>query len=117
MMVSVRSCVRPSISLIPRVGTQNNLMIGYSDGLAGSLNISILIYTTTCPLKGSLGLPRVSVSGADLPSARVLSNIFAATGGQRPGVESTLLVMPFGQFLDHDLTDTPSFFEGKSKLV
>ncbi|ODM96552.1 Chorion peroxidase [Orchesella cincta] len=53
-------------------------------------------------------VPRVSVRGFELPSARLLSQSFI---GDRnlPDNRYTLMVMQFGQFLDHDLTSVPVF--------
>lgn len=48
-------------------------------------------------------MPRVSVRGFELPSARLLSQSFI---GDRdfPNNRFTLMVMQFGQFLDHDVS-------------
>jgi hypothetical protein len=50
--------------------------------------------------------PRVAASGPELPSPRVVSTQFA-TDVDAPSENYTLLVMQWGQFLDHDLTHTP----------
>jgi hypothetical protein len=50
--------------------------------------------------------PRVAASGPELPSARLISTQFA-TEVDAPSENYTLLVMQWGQFLDHDLTHTP----------
>lgn len=44
--------------------------------------------------------------GDELPSARLISTVFA-TDSNNPHENLTLLVMQWGQFLDHDLTHTP----------
>lgn len=48
-------------------------------------------------------VPRTSVRGFELPSARLLSQSFI---GDRnfPDTRYTLMVMQFGQFLDHDVS-------------
>jgi peroxidase len=48
----------------------------------------------------------VAASGRELPSARLVSTQFA-TETDAPSENYTLLVMQWGQFLDHDLTHTP----------
>ncbi|PSN41980.1 hypothetical protein C0J52_10520 [Blattella germanica] len=50
--------------------------------------------------------PRVDARGQELPSARLISTQFA-TDANNPYDNYTLLVMQWGQFLDHDLTHTP----------
>ncbi|XP_069702687.1 salivary peroxidase/catechol oxidase-like isoform X3 [Periplaneta americana] len=50
--------------------------------------------------------PRVAANREELPSARVVSTQFA-TEADIPYDNYTLLVMQWGQFLDHDLTHTP----------
>ena len=50
--------------------------------------------------------PRVAANGQDLPSARRISSQFA-TEADIPYENYTLLIMQWGQFLDHDLTHTP----------
>ncbi|KAJ1521037.1 hypothetical protein ONE63_002748 [Megalurothrips usitatus] len=50
--------------------------------------------------------PRVQANGADLPSARLVSSRLAQER-DRPSDNVTLLLMQWGQFLDHDLTHTP----------
>ncbi|KAJ4448745.1 hypothetical protein ANN_00136 [Periplaneta americana] len=50
--------------------------------------------------------PRVAANRQELPSARVVSTQFA-TEADIPYDNYTLLVMQWGQFLDHDLTHTP----------
>ncbi|XP_021373766.1 chorion peroxidase-like [Mizuhopecten yessoensis] len=58
-----------------------------------------------------IGLPR-NMSSRDsiaLPSARVVSNVlFVNTSSQRTDSEMSLMVMAWGQFLDHDITLTPT---------
>ncbi|KAL4710840.1 hypothetical protein ACJJTC_016124 [Scirpophaga incertulas] len=52
-----------------------------------------------------LQAPRVSVSGAKLPSAREISAlVHASEDAENPGV--THLLMQWGQFLDHDITSS-----------
>jgi len=51
--------------------------------------------------------PRVSRSGRTLPNSRVLSGIIS-TDFNNPHERYTLLLMQFGQFLDHDMTLTAS---------
>lgn len=51
--------------------------------------------------------PRVSVDGSPLPSARDVSLVLAPDRNQ-PNKRYTLMVMQFGQFIDHDLTHTAS---------
>ncbi|XP_075222518.1 salivary peroxidase/catechol oxidase-like [Lycorma delicatula] len=51
--------------------------------------------------------PRTKLTnGADLPSARIVSVLFAQDK-DLPSSNYTLMVMQWGQFLDHDLTHTP----------
>lgn len=50
--------------------------------------------------------PRVAATGRELPSPRLISTQFA-TERDAPSENYTLLVMQWGQFLDHDLTHTP----------
>ncbi|XP_069178968.1 chorion peroxidase [Procambarus clarkii] len=53
-----------------------------------------------------LSRPRRSVTGGELPSARLVST--SIVGDQdRPSPDLTLSVMQWGQFIDHDLTHTP----------
>ena len=48
---------------------------------------------------------RLSVTGAPLPGARFVSkNTFPDV--DRPSSETTMMVVFFGQFIDHDLTRT-----------
>lgn len=48
----------------------------------------------------------MAANGEELPSARLLSTQFAQEA-DIPYENYTLLVMQWGQFLDHDLTHTP----------
>jgi peroxidase len=48
----------------------------------------------------------VAATGQELPSARLVSTQFAEDA-DTPYENFTLLVMQWGQFLDHDLTHTP----------
>jgi len=57
-------------------------------------------------LSAGVNSPRVASNGQDLPSARVISSQFA-TEADIPYDNYTLLIMQWGQFLDHDLTHTP----------
>jgi len=50
--------------------------------------------------------PRVGVSGRDLPSARLVSTRLARDL-DNPDSTYTVMVMPFGQFVDHDLDHAP----------
>jgi peroxidase len=59
-----------------------------------------------CGLPVGVNSPRVAASGQELPSARLVSTQFA-TEADIPYENYTLLVMQWGQFLDHDLTHTP----------
>ena len=52
--------------------------------------------------------PRRSVTGADLPSARLLSSRLA-TDLDNIDQKHTYITMTFGQFVDHDITHTPLF--------
>jgi len=61
--------------------------------------------------KGSIDLPRKrSGDGLELPSARKISNRLAV-GQNVPDSKNTLLVMQMGQFIDHDITHTPTYEE------
>ncbi|CAB3381413.1 Hypothetical predicted protein [Cloeon dipterum] len=52
--------------------------------------------------------PRAGSRGAALPTAREVSiRLTSGGGGDTPDDSLTLLVMQWGQFLDHDLTHTP----------
>ncbi|XP_069947342.1 peroxidase isoform X1 [Cherax quadricarinatus] len=53
-----------------------------------------------------LSRPRMSRTGANLPSARLVSTSIS-TDMDRPNLEFTLSIMQMGQFIDHDLTHTP----------
>jgi len=57
-------------------------------------------------LSAGVNSPRVAANGQDLPAARVISSQFAAEA-DIPYENYTLLIMQWGQFLDHDLTHTP----------
>ncbi|KAL7646789.1 UNVERIFIED_CONTAM: hypothetical protein RMT77_002044 [Armadillidium vulgare] len=50
--------------------------------------------------------PRLSTSGGELPSARVVS-YQVASDINKPSPKYTLSVMQWGQFIDHDITHTP----------
>jgi hypothetical protein len=50
--------------------------------------------------------PRVSVTGRDLPSARLVSTRLARDL-DNPDSTYAVMVMPFGQFVDHDLDHVP----------
>ena len=50
--------------------------------------------------------PRVSVTGRDLPSARLISTRLARDL-DNPDSNYAVMVMPFGQFVDHDLDHAP----------
>eukprot|EP00091_Calanus_sinicus_P012987 TRINITY_DN28975_c0_g1_i1.p1 TRINITY_DN28975_c0_g1~~TRINITY_DN28975_c0_g1_i1.p1 ORF type:complete len:169 (+),score=30.97 TRINITY_DN28975_c0_g1_i1:222-728(+) len=52
--------------------------------------------------------PRISKSGASLPSARLVSISLTSTG-ETSDPTFTLNLMQYGQFLDHDITFTPLF--------
>jgi len=55
--------------------------------------------------------PRVSSSGRELPSARFVSTRLTRDL-DNPDQRSTLLVMSFGQFVDHDITHSPILKNG-----
>ncbi|XP_060597408.1 thyroid peroxidase-like [Ruditapes philippinarum] len=51
---------------------------------------------------------RFGVSGEELPSARAISNELHKTDGQSPRNDKlTMMVMQWGQFIDHDIVSTP----------
>ncbi|XP_060583221.1 peroxidase-like [Ruditapes philippinarum] len=51
---------------------------------------------------------RFGVSGEELPSARVISNELHKADGQSPRNDKlTMMVMQWGQFIDHDIVSTP----------
>ena len=57
---------------------------------------------------GKLHLPRKSVeNGEELPSARIVSAVMTETSNVASAVH-TVMVMQFGQFIDHDITHTPN---------
>ena len=51
-------------------------------------------------------LPRISVTGAELPSPRLLSTSLAKDRDSEDA-EVSAFVMSFGQFIDHDITHSP----------
>lgn len=55
-------------------------------------------------------MPRTSKSGFELPSPRQLSTTVAKTtaNSERTDEIQTVLVMQLGQFIDHDITHTPT---------
>ncbi|KAG7174694.1 Chorion peroxidase-like 11, partial [Homarus americanus] len=55
-----------------------------------------------------LSSPRKSVTGRELPSARLVS-VSTVTDVNNPNPDLTLSLMQWGQFIDHDLTHTPIF--------
>lgn len=65
-------------------------------------------------MSAGVNSPRVTASAQDLPSARLVSTQFA-TEADISYDNYTLLIMQWGQFLDHDLTHTP-INRGKSAL-
>ncbi|XP_050733451.1 peroxidase-like isoform X2 [Eriocheir sinensis] len=67
-------------------------------------------FTRITPPRYSDGLwrPRISVTGQQLPSARLVSTTIARDV-DLPNNDLTLFVMQWGQFIDHDLTHTPIF--------
>ena len=54
-----------------------------------------------------VGAPRKSVTGRSLPSARRISTVMQSLDTRKSRVHTHLLVI-FGQYLAHDLTDTPT---------
>jgi len=60
--------------------------------------------------------PRMSISGSSLPSARFVSTRLTRDL-DNPDQRSSLLVMSFGQFVDHDLTHSPILKNGAGKDI
>ena len=56
----------------------------------------------------TLGLPRKARNGRNLPNARLLSLFITKKSPKRDRRYNTL-VMQMGQFIDHDIAQTPSF--------
>nr|XP_053631157.1 peroxidase-like [Cherax quadricarinatus] len=56
--------------------------------------------------RDGLAQPRVSQTGADLPSARLVSTSIVSDM-DKPSLHFTVSMMEWGQFIDHDLTHTP----------
>ncbi|CAH0385310.1 unnamed protein product [Bemisia tabaci] len=83
-------------------GVCNNLVNGHW-GRVGTA------YQRVLPPKYTDGItsPRSNgIDGRELPSARLVSSI-VAQDADVPDANHTLMVMQWGQFLDHDLTHTP----------
>lgn len=59
--------------------------------------------------------PRKSTTGAQLPSARVLSNKLTRDLSN-PDPRWSALMMSFGQFVDHDMSHTPVFKNGNQDI-
>ncbi|KAI2807789.1 hypothetical protein BLOT_005728 [Blomia tropicalis] len=53
-----------------------------------------------------IGKPRIAFDGTELPNPRLIS-LSIAPDNQNGNNQYTLLMMQFGQFVDHDLTRTP----------
>ena len=53
----------------------------------------------------AISQPRVARSGNDLPNARLLSSV-VHPDMDKPNFVHTLMLMLFGQFLDHDMSKT-----------
>ena len=85
-------------------GTCNNLKEGnYGRAMTPYQRILLPEYGD-----GSIHLPRKSRSGnVELPSARQLSQRMTADSNVADDIQ-TVLVMQMGQFIDHDLTSTPT---------
>ena len=86
-------------------GTCNNLKEGnYGRAMTPYQRILLPEYGD-----GTIHLPRRSQSGnAELPSARQLSRRMTADSNVGDSDVHTVLVMQMGQFIDHDLTSTPT---------
>ncbi|KAJ8313492.1 hypothetical protein KUTeg_008053 [Tegillarca granosa] len=56
----------------------------------------------------SIDQPRInSVRGGELPSARKVSNLLMKCDKERKSDKNSVMVMAWGQFLDHDIVATP----------
>lgn len=78
-------------------------MIYVSDTLLTYYTILVFMFT-------GVNAPRRTASnGQELPSSRLVSTR-VAQDSDSPSSNYTLLVMQWGQFLDHDLTHTPINF-------
>jgi len=63
-----------------------------------------------------VGSPRTTSTGAPLPSARFVSTQLAREL-DNPDRRSSLLVMSFGQFIDHDITHSPILKNGNGEDI
>lgn len=78
-----------------------------SDVTLAFVTVRIHASTELFPCCIGVNAPRSKASnGQDLPSSRLVSSVFA-TDANQPHENLTLLVMQWGQFVDHDLTHTP----------